>query len=236
MHLTPYNSTEQIPEQAIDIRVVIADDHEIFRDGLRLTLGRTPNIKVVAEASNGEELLELVGIHQPHVVLTDIKMPRMDGILAARKISALYPNVGIIGLSMFDEEVLIIEMLHAGALGYLLKNADKTEVIEAIKTVNRGETYYCNGVSKRIMFTIAKSKINPHVRLAADDFTNRELELIRSICEEKSNKDMADHFNVSIRTIEGYRVKIMEKMNVKNTVGMVVYALQHKLYEPSNPF
>ena len=101
-----------------EIRVVMADDHEIFRDGFKLTISRTNNIKLLAAACDGQELIEFVKKHQPDVVITDIKMPKMDGIEAARKISAAWPEIGIIGLSMFDEEDLIIEMLEAGAKGY----------------------------------------------------------------------------------------------------------------------
>ena len=116
-----------------DIRVVMADDHEIFRDGFRLMLSRDADIHLVGEAANGRQLLELVADLRPHVVITDIKMPIMDGIEATRTIRASFPDVGIIGLSMFDEEDLILEVLEAGALGYLVKNADKEEVIEAIR-------------------------------------------------------------------------------------------------------
>ena len=227
-----HDGPQTLTVHADTITVVMADDHEIFRDGFRLTLSRTPHIKMIAEAANGEELVELVRLHQPDVVITDIKMPRMDGVAATRKISAGWPTIGIIGLSMFDEEELIIEMLEAGALGYLLKNADKSEVIEAIQTVYMGKSYYCQTATNRLAHAIARSRVNPQVRLQSAAFSDKELEVIRLICEEKTNKDIGDILFVSTRTVEGYRLRIMEKMHVKNTVGMVVFAIQNKLYEP----
>lgn len=215
-----------------DIRVVMADDHELFRDGFKLTLSRTSDIKLVAEASDGKELLEMVQLHQPDVVITDIKMPRMDGIEAARKISAQWPHIGIIGLSMFDEEELIIEMLEAGAKGYLVKNADKADLIEAIKTVYQQEPYYCKQTSNRLAQMIAKSRHNPYGRKKIASFTEKELEIIHLICEEFTNKEIADKLYLSIRTVEGHRLKILEKMDVKNSIGLVVYAIQHDIFEP----
>ena len=215
-----------------NIRVVMADDHEIFRDGFRLTLSRTENIKLLAAASDGRELIELVKQHQPDVVITDIKMPRMDGIEAARKISATWPGIGIIGLSMFDEEDLIIEMLEAGAKGYLIKNADKTEVIEAIETVYRDEPFYCKQTSNKLAQMIAKSKHNPYARKKMVEFTDKELEIIQLVCQEFTTKEISEKLFVSTRTVDGYRIKILEKMNVKNSVGIVVYAIQHQLYVP----
>lgn len=214
------------------IRVVMADDHEIFRDGFKLTLSRSANIKLVASACNGKELIELVKTHQPDVVITDIKMPVMDGIEAARKIAAGWPKIGIIGLSMFDEEDLIIEMLEAGAKGYLVKNADKAEVIDAIETVNRDEPFYCRETSIKLAHIIAKSKVSQYASKKKPEFSDKEIEIIKLICQEYTTKEISDQLFVSTRTIDGYRLKILEKMNVKNSVGIVVYAIQHQMYKP----
>ncbi len=210
----------------------MADDHEIFRDGFKLILNNIKHIDLVAAASDGKELLGLVEEHQPDVVITDIKMPVMDGIEATRKIQINWPEIGIIGLSMFDEEDLIIEMLEAGAKGYLVKNADKNEVIEAIESVNRNEPYYCKQTSSRLALMISKNKGGPYVRKKVVEFTEKELEIIQLICKEYTTKEIGDKLFLSTRTIDGHRVKILEKMEVKNTVGMVVYALQHHIYKP----
>ncbi|MES2645442.1 MAG: response regulator transcription factor [Bacteroidota bacterium] len=215
-----------------EIKVVMADDHQIFRDGFKLILNNIDHITLVAAASDGQELLELVEKHQPNVVITDIKMPIMDGIEATRKIQSNWPDIGIIGLSMFDEEDLIIEMLEAGALGYLVKNADKNEVIEAIEAVSCNEFYYCKETSNRLAVMISKNKSRHYVRKKVVEFTEKEIEIIQLICKEYTTKEIGDKLFLSTRTIDGHRLKILEKMEVKNTVGMVVYALQHQIYKP----
>ena len=212
------------------IKLIIADDHEIFRDGLKLMLARQDEIELIGEADNGKDLLELVEKQHPDVVLTDIKMPIMDGIEATRILSEKYPDLGIIGLSMFNEDNLIIDMLEAGAKGYLLKNADKKEVLEAIKTVYQQDNYYCRQTSSKLAQMIAKSKFNPFAQKNRTEFSDREKEIIALICQEFTNKEIGEKLFLSSRTVEGYRMKILEKMNVKNTVGIVVYAMKHGLY------
>ncbi|RYF99380.1 MAG: response regulator transcription factor, partial [Chitinophagaceae bacterium] len=140
-----------------NIRLLIADDHEIFRDGLALMLARQKEISLLGQAGNGKELVELSAAENPDVIITDIKMPMMDGIQATREILKNQPGVKIIALSMFDEEMLIVDMLEAGAKGYLLKNADKTEILEAIETVFEDKTYYCHHTSARLTNMIVKS-------------------------------------------------------------------------------
>jgi two-component system, NarL family, response regulator NreC len=212
------------------IRLLIADDHEIFRDGIKLMLSRQDDIELVGEAEDGKELLELAAQLQPHVIMTDIKMPRMDGIEATRCLLEQTPGMAIIGLSMFNEDNLIIDMLEAGARGYLLKNADKHEVIEAIKAVYQDETYYCKSTSSKLAQMIAKSRFNPYTRKNKPDFSEREREIIDLICKEYTNKEIGEKLFLSSRTVEGYRMKIQEKMEVRNTVGIVIYAIRNGLY------
>ena len=133
-----------------NICLVIADDHEIFMDGLALMLNKQENMTVVGQAANGRELVQLVAEKKPDIVLTDIKMPYLDGIGACRLMLQQAPQLKIIALSMFEEEDLIVEMLEAGAKGYLLKNADKREILDAILTVNEGNIFYCKHTSARL--------------------------------------------------------------------------------------
>jgi two-component system, NarL family, response regulator NreC len=211
------------------IKLLIADDHEIFRDGFKLMLSKFTDIELVGEAENGRELVELTKKLKPDVIITDIKMPIMDGIDATQKISEKYPDIGIIGLSMFDEDDLIIDMLEAGAKGFLIKNAGKLEITEAIRTVYEGEPYYCKTTSHKLTNLIAKSRFNPYKKVTKIEFTEKERTIIQLICKELSNKEIADKLFVSSRTVEGHRLKILDKMNVKNTVGLVVYAMKHGL-------
>jgi Response regulator containing a CheY-like receiver domain and an HTH DNA-binding domain len=219
-------------EKYIPINIILADDHEIFRDGFRVMLNKTPDIKLIGEASNGEELIQLALELKPDVIITDIKMPVMNGIDATRKLVKEIPDVGVIALSMFDEENLIVDMLEAGAKGYLLKNVHKEEVISAVKSVYMGKPYYCRDTSNKLAQIIAKSNFNPYKQNTVHPvFSENEIEVIKLICQEYSAKQMADKLQVSQRTIENYRSRISEKIDAKNTVGIVVYALKHKIYE-----
>ncbi|MEO8711359.1 MAG: response regulator transcription factor [Parafilimonas sp.] len=212
-----------------DIKIVIADDHEIFRDGLSLMLGKYPEIQIAGEAQNGLELVEMVKEHKPHVILTDIKMPVMDGIEAVKKIIAADNDAAIICLSMFDEDDLILDMIEAGVKGYLLKNSDKAEIIDAITTVYHGNYYYSKTTSHKMINMIAKSRFNPYSKSKRPDFSEREIEIIHLICSENSNKEIGEKLFLSSRTVEGHRQRIMEKMAVKNSIGLVIYALKNEL-------
>lgn len=212
-----------------DIRLVIADDHEIFRDGLALMLSRQPNINLVGQAGDGRELLELLATTEVDVVMTDLKMPLMDGITATRTLLQRYPHVRIIALSMFDEEELIVEMLEAGAKGYLLKNADKQEIIEAITSVYDDKIFYCRQTSSKLAAMIVKSRFNPYRDAPPITFTDREKEIIRLICLQYTAQQIGEKIFLSKRTVEGHRTRILEKMNVKNTAGVVVFALKNNL-------
>lgn len=214
----------------LPIRIALADDHEIFRDGFRVMLKKQTSVELIGDAANGEELLQLVAETQPDVVVTDIKMPIMDGIKATKELTRKYPHIGVIALSMFDEENLIIDMLEAGAKGYLLKNAHKDEIIAAVETVFKRQTYYCNHTTRKLTKLIAESTFNPNKRSGRPNFSERELNIIRLICKELSNKEIALQLNLSVRTIEGYRERIQEKINARNTAGIVVYAIKNEIY------
>ncbi len=214
------------------IRIVIADDHEIFRDGFISLVEKLPGIELLADASNGKELISLVEKYNPDVVLTDIKMPHLDGIAATKLIIKKFPHIGIIALSMFDDDNLIVEMLEAGAKGYLVKNAHKSEIAEAIRTVYKQETYFCNSTKYKLAQMIAESRFNPHRISKRPDFSPKEMEIIKLICKQLSNKEISNAIHLSIRTVEGYREKILKKMQVRNTAGIVVYAIKNQLYIP----
>jgi two-component system, NarL family, response regulator NreC len=217
-----------------NIKVAIADDHEIFRDGLRAMLQKQQDILLVAEAANGKELIEQVKAHEPDIVISDVKMPLMDGAAATRHLSENYPHIGIIALTMFDEEDLIIDMLEAGARGYLLKNADKHEIVDAIKSVYQQQPYYCRHTSNRLAQMVAKSKFNPYKQKQRPDFNEREIDIIGDICNGFTSKQIAEKIFLSVRTVEGLRLKIMEKMEVKNTAGIIIYAIKNNLYKTGN--
>jgi DNA-binding NarL/FixJ family response regulator len=220
---------------SIPLRLVIADDHEIYLDGLKVMLKKQGDFEVVGEASNGKELIDVVQQAEPDIVLTDIVMPVMDGIAATQFLTKHKPLVNIIALSMFDQDNLIIDMLEAGAKGYLLKNANKSEIIEAIKSVYRNIPYYCTSTSAKLARMIAQSKFNPYKKLNTPYFSEKEMEIIRLICQEFTNNEIGQKLFLSGRTVEGYRVKILEKMNAKSTAGIVIYAIKNEMYKINNP-
>ncbi len=214
------------------IKVLIADDHEIFRDGLKLMLGSVDTIDLAGEAANGKELAALVDEKKPDVVVTDIKMPVMDGPQVTKYIMEHHPLVKVIALSMFDDEELILEMLESGATGYLLKNADKSEMIDAIHSVHNNTPYYCKSTSGKLVKLIAYSRANMQKQKKEAEFTDKEKDIIRLICKEYTNKQIGETLFLSTRTVEGYRMKILEKMGAKNIVGIVIEAIRLGIYIP----
>jgi two-component system response regulator NreC len=213
------------------LKIIIADDHEIYRDGLKMVLKKEKWVDVVGEASNGKELVRLAKEIKPDVIITDIVMPEMDGIEALKEIMKLNLKTCAIALSMFNEETMIVEMLEAGAMGYLLKNAEKEEITEAIKSVHKNQPYYCKTTSAKLVNLISKSRFNPYKNHPTLQFSEREIALIKLICNEKTNKEMSEELFLSSRTVEGYRTKILQKMGVKSTAGIVVYAIKTGIYK-----
>ncbi len=213
------------------IRVVLADDHEIFRDGFNLMLKKQKDITLVGHATNGIELIELTGRLLPDIIVTDINMPTMSGIEATKALTKKYPGINIIALSMSDDDQSIIEMLEAGAKGYVHKSAQKKVIIEAIKTVHARQTYYCEKTSAKLVQMIAQNRFNPYKEVLRPEFSTKEIEIIRLICQEASNKEISSTLDLSLRTIEGYREKIQKKLLAKNSVGIVMYAIRSGMYK-----
>jgi DNA-binding NarL/FixJ family response regulator len=211
------------------IKVIIADDHDIYRDGLLMLLNKDEEIDVVAEANNGNELIKLVQKLHPDIVLTDLRMPIVDGVAAIKEINGFGKPIQCIALSTFSSETLIVEALEAGAMGYVIKNAQRGEILEAVKTVYRGSPYYCKSTSSRLVRMISKSEFNPYNSKNKESFSQKERSIIRLICEEKTSKEISDMLFMSNRTVEGYRSKILEKMKVKTPAGVAIYAIKNGL-------
>ncbi len=214
------------------IKLVIADDHEIFREGFKLLLRNQTTVELVGEAENGRELLQVVRQQQPDIVIVDIKMPVMDGIEACKAIRKEFPAIQVIALSMFNDDSLIVDMLEAGAKGYLLKNTNREELVQAASAVYKGNPYYCSATSEKLTRMIGESKFNPYRSKPAVKFTPRELDIIKLMCEQFTSKEIAQQLGLSIRTVESHREKIQEKAEAKNSIGIVVYAIKHELFKP----
>lgn len=212
------------------IRIAIADDHAIFREGLYSAFHRQDDLQIVGDASNGEELLNLVARISPDIVLTDIKMPRMDGMEAVKQLKRSCPQLPVIALSMYDDEQQIIEMLEAGATGYLLKDAHKEELFHAVRTVTNHGTYYCSTTSNRLIRLMVQSKFNPYKPDLRPQFTDRETEVIKLLCHEYCNKEIASKLATTTKSIERTRERIQEKIGARNVVGVVVYAIRNRFF------
>lgn len=211
----------------VPIRISIADDHELLRKGFHTLLRKQKDIEIIGEAENGKELLQLLELDQPDVVVTDIRMPVMDGIEATRKIREAYPHLPVLALTMFNEESLIIDMLEAGAKGYLLKNTNQVELVEAIKAVKNGGTFFCPSTSEKLKKMICQSKFNPYRKMARPNFTPSEIQIMQFICKEYQNKEIAEKMKLSVRTVESYRERIFEKTGSKTVAGITIYAIKN---------
>lgn len=213
------------------IKVIIADDHDVYRDGLKMLLQSDPGIEVIAEARNGIELIEFVDAYPPDVILTDLVMPGKSGIEAIKELFAKGFK-RIIAISTFESEQLIVEALQAGVSGYIIKNAKRGEIIQAVKEVYLFKKYYCQSTSSRLAGMIDELKINPSTKEKLDLFSEKEKEIIRFVCEEKTSEEIAGILFMSKRTVDGYRSRILIKMNVKTLAGVAVYAIRNSIYFP----
>lgn len=207
--------------------IVIADDHKLFRKGIIALLEDFDFIGEIGEASNGAELLHLLANIEtlPHVILLDLQMPVMDGVEAYQKIKVLYPDIKVIIITMEDDEQYILHLVGEGVNGYLLKNADPEEMEMAILKVLEKGYYFSENISSLVIQNIkrldkAEAILNP-------DFSERELKVLELICKEYSNSEIADIMNISIRTAEGYRQKLLDKSGAKNIAGLVIMALKY---------
>ncbi len=208
------------------IDIIITDDHNLFRKGMKALISDFEFVENIDEASNGEELLKLLASKTklPDVILLDLKMPVMDGVTAQAQIKKLYPSINVIIITMEDDEQFILHMIGEGVNGYLLKNAEPEEVETALLKVIEKGFYFPDNIAVVIYKKMAKKEkdtviFNP-------GYTERELEILTLICKDYTNAEIADAFNVSLRTAEGYRQKVLEKSGAKSMAGLVVNAIK----------
>jgi DNA-binding NarL/FixJ family response regulator len=207
------------------IRIIIADDHPLVRDGLKTVLHRIPDIQVVAEAEDGLQLIRLIDQHKPTLALVDISMPHLNGLDALKKLSGLYPNLKLIVLTMHEEPEYILKSMNSGAHAYLLKNVEPQELQKAIMTVVNGGKYYTQTVAGIIMESLSKTEPDQEA------LTPRELEVLKLICRGMSNNQIASELFISIRTVEKHRVNVLRKMQAVNTADLVRKAIDKGLIE-----
>ncbi|MBX9733357.1 MAG: response regulator transcription factor [Chitinophagaceae bacterium] len=212
------------------IRILIADDHELYVDGIKGFFKSNQIYAVVGEAFNGEELVRKANELKPHIVLTDLRMPLLDGSKAVAKITKNDESVKCVILTNYENDISIIEALEAGAIGYITKNMPKTELFTALEQVSRGYPYYCTTTNTKMIRLLGRSQFNPHRNEKNKTFSDRERQIIHLICEEKTTEEIAEQLFMSRRTVENNKARIFKRMEVKTSVGMAIYAIKMGLY------
>lgn len=214
-----------------EIKIAIADDHKIFRKGVILSLRHYSNLKFVLEAENGEELLTNISAAQPDVVLMDLRMPIKDGIETTKQISKLYPNISVIVLTMHEDERFVNHLMENGAHGYLLKSTDPSEIKKAITdVVTKG--FYLNNFVNRILLKKAHNRSRTLPNLNNDlDISDKERNVLRYICMEFTSLEIGEKMSISSRTVESIKERMMERFGLKNTAGLVFFAVKNNLID-----
>jgi DNA-binding NarL/FixJ family response regulator len=221
----PLNLLYHMPEPKY---IAIVDDHTMFRKGLASLINFFPDYKVLFDASNGKDFIaQLRPKHLPDIVLLDITMPEMDGYATAEWIRVNYPEINILALSTMDAETVIVKMIRHGARGYVLKDAEPAELRKAFDGVLTSGFYYNDIITRKVLKSVSliadeKSGINTFIRL-----TEREIEFLKKVCSEKTYQQIAGEMFLSVRTIDGYRDALFEKLNVTSRVGLVLYAIRN---------
>lgn len=209
------------------IKIFIADDHQLLIDGIKATLSSVTDFEIVGVADNGLHVIrELETGLQVDVILMDINMPKMDGLDCTKIVSKRFPDIKIIALSQYDEKRFVKMMVKHGAMGYLLKDSDKDTLVEAIRTVYSGTKYFC----KRLSVSLVNQELKlEDTKSLFPKLTERELEIMNLICEEYSSQEIADKLFISFHTVESHRANLMNKAGVKNTAGLVRWAVENDL-------
>lgn len=206
-------------------KVALVDDHRLFRSGIASLVNQFAGYKVIFEASNGQDLiLKISKKLQPDIILLDINMPLMDGLETARWLQTNYPEINIIVLSMFDDADKVLAMISMGIKGYILKDAEAEEFKKSLDTVAASGVYYPSFVTKHLVKNLKREN-------GKTELNNRETEFLKLACTELTYKEIADQMFVSVRTVDGYRDQLFEKLKIKNRVGLVLYAIKNKIVE-----
>lgn len=210
-----------------NIKIAIADDYTIYRDGLKVGLAMDDNLEVILEAADGEDLVKGIETNRPDVIIMDLKMPVMDGMEATKIIKKKYPDIKIVVVTMYDDEKFVIHLMEIGANGYLLKNADAEEIRKAVYSVYETGYYFNNVVSNALLKKLViKGNIKPSFNEGVQ-LTEREQDVLKLICAEKTAAEMGQQLFLSPRSVEGIRQRLIDKVGVRNTAGLVMFAVKN---------
>ncbi len=206
--------------------IIVVDDHSIFREGIKSLIKLKDTAEVVAEASNGQEFLDLLPNYQPDLVIMDIDMPVMNGIEASKIALEKYPELNILALTMFGDETYYQQMIQTGVKGFVLKTSKFTELEKAIYEIANGGNYFSNDLLRKIIF-----KYQPNKDEVKVVFSEREKEVLEFTCKGMTNEEIANQLNLSVGTVKGYRSKLLEKTTCKNTASLIIYAIKNNLVQ-----
>jgi NarL family two-component system response regulator LiaR len=219
--------TKLIKGQLLDkIKILIADDHAVVREGTRQILEHEPDLTVVAEAGDGEEAIQLAGNLQPDVAIIDISMPKLDGIEATKKIKTLYPSIAVLILTAYDDDQFVFSLLEAGAAGYLLKSIRSRELIDAVRAVYGGESVLHPSIIRKVLNRFAPALDKPRKQEVSEILTEREIEVLGLAARGLSNQDIANKLYLSLRTVQTHLSHIFNKLQVSSRTEAVVRALK----------
>lgn len=213
------------------IKLFLVDDHKMIRVGLKNFLDDNDDFDIIGEAENGEDCLNQLETLSPDIVLTDLNMPKMDGLELTKAIKLKYPEIKIIALTMMGESQHIKQMLVEGAMGYLLKDCSEEQLMTAIKNVYDGGTYYSPEVTNVILNNIRKVKPTASKIVGEMPLTDREKEVLHLIVKEKTNKEIADELFISVRTVDAHKRNLLDKTGSKNIAGLVLYSIDRQLFD-----
>lgn len=214
-----------------EYNILIVDDHKIFREGLSFVISQMKGFKVIGEASNGREFLEMIDNMDVDIVLMDISMPGLNGIDATARAVEIHPDLRIIALSMFCDREYYHQMIEAGASGYILKESGKEELSKALNSVVAGEKYFSQKLLHNLIMHSNNSKESDAAKPGKTNLTSAESELLKMICQGLSNMEISEKMSISLRAVEGYKTDLITKTGVRNPVGLAVYALKNHLLE-----
>ncbi len=213
------------------IKIAIADDYKIFREGLKVGLSADENFEVIMEADNGEDLLKELLTLTPDVIIMDLKMPLMDGMEATKEVRKKYPSIKVLVVSMYDDDKFIIHLMETGANGYLLKNTEPDEIRRSIYAVHENGYYFNDLVNKALLKKLVlKNNLKPSFNQNVE-LTERELQVLKLICEEKTANEIGKEIFLSPRSVEGIRQRLIEKIGVRNTAGLVMFAIKNGMVD-----
>lgn len=215
-----------------EIRIIVADDHKLFRKGLISILSDLPQISVIAEAENGEQLLNVLKTTPTDILLLDLRMPRMDGYEVLEKIKTKFPTIKAIVISMFDDESYIVNAIESGAKGFLTKDSDPEEIAMAIESVYYNNFYFNEKSNKAMLNRLLKrSKINPQFNENGTPLLETERNILKLICEELTSEEIAKRIFLSKKRVDAIRIELMKKIGVSNVAGLVLYAVRNNIVE-----